>query len=265
MGHIGHVVERGPSATLATTATASRSVEEERLYRKQRLAATFRLFHYFGFNQGIAGHVSVRDPENPHHYWVNPLAKHFGLMKVSDLQMVDTEGNILVGKEPINQAGFAIHSTIHRLLPDAVAVAHTHSVHGKAFACLGKLLEPLSQDACAFYGDHAIYEHYHGIVLEPGEAERIGGVLGNHKAVILKNHGFLTVGPTIDAAAWWHITMDNAARVQLLAEATGTKTQPLSHEVATLTQTQVGRHEGAIYNFHPLYEYITTKEPDLLD
>jgi len=242
----------------------TRTVKEERLHRKQRLAATFRLFAHFGFDQGVAGHISVRDPGNPEHFWVNPLARHFALMRVRDLQLVDYDGNILEGDEPINQAGFVIHSGIHQARQDIMAVCHTHSTYGKAWSSLGRLLDPLSQDACAFYEDHSVYEHYHGVVLDSEEAGNIGKALGGKKAIILQNHGLLTVGRTIEAAAWWYWSMDNAARVQLLAEAAG-KPIPLPHEVAKTTQAQVGRDEGALYNFRPLYEWIVAKEPDLLE
>ena len=79
--------ERAPSASFA----------EERLHRKQRLAATFRLFARYGFDQGLAGHVTARDPEFPEQFWINPLAQHFSQIRVSDLQLVDDEGNILIG------------------------------------------------------------------------------------------------------------------------------------------------------------------------
>ncbi len=89
------LIERAPAA----------SFEEERLHRKQRLAATFRLFGRYGFDQGLAGHVTVRDPEHTDRFWINPLAKHFSLIRVSDLQLVDHRGAILIGDRPINQAG----------------------------------------------------------------------------------------------------------------------------------------------------------------
>lgn len=240
------------------------SVEAERLYRKQRLAATFRLFSRYGFDQGLAGHVTVRDPEFPNQFWINPLGKFFGQIKVSDLQLVDHDGNILIGDKPINQAGFVIHSAIHAAHPDVLAAAHTHSTHGKAWSALGRLLDPLTQDSCAFYEDHALFDPFSGVVLAPDEGKKIAEALGNKKAVILQNHGLLTVGPTIEAAAWWFISMDNAARTQLLAEAAGT-TKPIPHEIAKLTASQVGTHKGGYFSFQPLWDWITAAEPDLFN
>jgi ribulose-5-phosphate 4-epimerase/fuculose-1-phosphate aldolase len=256
--------EKHPKKFKLIERETSPSVEEERLYRKQRLAATFRLFARYGFDQGLAGHVTVRDPEFPDQFWINPLAQHFSQIKVSDLQLVDHSGNILVGNRPINQAGFVIHSAIHAARPDVLAAAHTHSTYGKAWASLGRLLDPLTQDSCAFYEDHALFDPFSGVVLEAEEGIRLAEILGDKKAVILQNHGLLTVGPTVEAAAWWFISMDNAARTQLLAEAAG-KPKPIHHDIARHTASQVGSHKGGYFSFQPLWDWIVAAEPDLLD
>src|SRR5205807_10196443 len=129
------------------------SPEEERLHRKQRLAAAFRLFARWGFDEGVAGHITARDPERLDHFWVNPFGMHFSRIRVSDLILVDHDGNVVEGNRPVNRAAFAIHSQLHAARPDVVAAAHSHSLHGKAWSTLGRLLDPITQDACAFYGD----------------------------------------------------------------------------------------------------------------
>ncbi|MEE8664202.1 MAG: class II aldolase/adducin family protein [Acetobacter sp.] len=240
------------------------SFEEERLHRKQRLAATFRLFGRYGFDQGLAGHVTARDPEFPDQYWINPLAVHFSQIRVSDLQLVDHDGNILIGDRPINMAGFTIHSALHKARPDVVAAAHTHSLYGKAFSALGTELLPLTQDSCAFYEDHAIFNPFSGVVLDDGEGERLAETLGHRKAIILQNHGLLTVGSSVEAAAWWFIAMDNAARAQLLAQAAG-PVKSIAPEVARLTASQVGTDQGGYFSFQPLWDWIVAEEPNLLD
>src|SRR4051795_11952142 len=89
------------------------SVEEERRHRKQRLAAAFRLFGTFGFDEGVAGHITARDPELLDHFWVNPLGMSFKQVRVKDLLLVDDRGEIVHGNWPLNRAAFAIHSQIH--------------------------------------------------------------------------------------------------------------------------------------------------------
>ena len=122
----------------------------------------------------------------------------------------------------MNRAAFAIHSQVHAARPDVIAAAHSHSIYGKAWSSLGRLLDPLTQDACAFYEDHALFDDYTGVVLDLEEGKRIAHALGDNKAVILRNHGLLTVGHSVDEAVWWFITMERSCQAQLLAEAAGT-------------------------------------------
>jgi ribulose-5-phosphate 4-epimerase/fuculose-1-phosphate aldolase len=240
------------------------SVEEERQHRKQRLAAGFRLFGKFGFDEGVAGHITARDPERLDHFWVNPFGMNFRHIRVSDLLLVNRDGEVVEGSAPVNRAAFAIHSQVHEARPDAVAAAHSHSLHGKAWSTLGRLLDPITQDACAFYDDHSLFDDYTGVVLDLEEGKRIAHALGDHKAVILRNHGLLTVGRSVDEAVWWFITMERSCQAQLLAEAAGTPVQ-ISPEMAELTSTQVGAHLSGWFSFAPLYEMIVREQPDLLE
>src|SRR5436305_2100358 len=179
------------------------SVEEERLQRKQRLAAAFRLFAHFGFEEGVAGHITARDPERADHFWVNPFGEPFAHMRVRDLVLINDKGEIVEGDRPVNGAAFAIHSQVHAARPDVVAAAHSHSMYGKSWSALGRLLDPLTQDACTFYGDHALFDDYTGVVLDVEEGKRIAHAPGARKAVILRNHGRLSVGHSVDEAAVW--------------------------------------------------------------
>src|SRR5580658_5106079 len=212
---------------------------EERLYRQQHLAAAFRLFGAFGFDEGAAGHITARDPERTDTFWVNPALKHFSRISVSDLLQVDSTGAVISGEGIVNRAAFAIHSQIHAARPDVVSAAHSHSIHGKAWSAVGRLLEPITQDACAFYQDHALFDDYGGVVFDLDEGKRIAHALGDHKAVILRNHGLLTVGGTVEEAAWWFITMDRSCHAQLLATAAG-PTVLIVPEQAAVTGSQVG-------------------------
>jgi ribulose-5-phosphate 4-epimerase/fuculose-1-phosphate aldolase len=240
------------------------SVEEERLHRKQRLAAGFRLFSRFGFDEGVAGHITARDPEKPDHFWVNPFGMHFGHIKASDLILVNHNGEVVEGDQPVNTAAFAIHSQVHAARPDAVAAAHSHSTYGRAFSTLGKKLDPITQDVCAFYDDHELFDDYTGVVLDIEEGKRIAHALGDAKACILRNHGLLTVGHSVDEAVWWFITMERSCQVQLLAEAAG-KPKKIDDEMAKLTSTQVGSHLAGWFSFQPLFDRIVREQPDLLD
>lgn len=240
------------------------SIEEERRHRKQRLAAAFRLFGRFGFDEGVAGHITARDPELTDHFWVNPFGMSFRQIRVRDLILCNDRGEVVEGTWPVNRAAFCIHAAVHAARPDVVSAAHAHSVHGKAFSALARPLEPLTQDACAFYGDHVVFDDYTGVVLDTEEGKRIAHALGDRKAAILRNHGLLTVGRTVDEAAWWFITMERSCQAQLLAMAAGAY-QVIDDETAMLTASQVGTSGAGWFSFQPLYDWIVVEQPDLLD
>ncbi|MCL4421645.1 MAG: class II aldolase/adducin family protein [Actinobacteria bacterium] len=236
--------------------------KEEREHRKKRLVAAFRLFSRFGFDEGLAGHITARDPEHEDRFWVNRFGTHFGLMRVEDLILVDNEGRVLEGEGPLNQAAFAIHSQVHAARPDVIAAAHAHSMYGKTWSTLGRRLTPLTQDACAFYEDHGLFNDYTGVVNDPEEGKRIAHALGGAKAVILRNHGLLTVGHSVDEAAWWFITMERSCQSQLMAEAAGSPVR-ISDKDARLTASQVGGHLAGFFSFQPLYDLILSEQPDM--
>jgi ribulose-5-phosphate 4-epimerase/fuculose-1-phosphate aldolase len=241
-----------------------KTAEEERRHRKERLAAAFRLFTLFGFDEGVAGHITVRDPEKPDHFWVNPFGVHFGRIRVSDLVLINEKGDVVQGDAPVNRAAFAIHSQVHKARPDIVAAAHAHSLYGKTWSALGRLLDPITQDACAFYEDHVLFDDYTGSVLELEEGKQIAKALGQKKAAILRNHGLLTVGKTVDEAAWWFISMERCCQSQLLAEAVE-KPVLMSPEAAKKAHAEVGSELAGWFSFQPLYERIVHMQPDLLD
>ncbi|WP_370943804.1 class II aldolase/adducin family protein [Amycolatopsis sp. cg5] len=240
------------------------SVEEERQYRKEQLAAGFRLFGRFGFSEGVAGHITVRDPERPDWFWVNPFGMSFNRIKASDLILVDHDGNVQHGNRPVNRAAFVIHAQVHQARPDALAAAHSHSLYGKAFSSLGIPLDPITQDACAFFEDQGLYTDYRGIVSDVEEGKRIGEALGPHKAVILQNHGLLTVGQSVAEAVWWFITMERSCQAQLLAMAAGTP-KLIDRDVALQSRAQLGSPLAGWFQARPLWEQITLSDPDLFD
>ena len=151
------------------------------------------------------------------------LGTHFAQIKVSDLVLLDHEGKVIGGNrsKPANAAGFQIHGHIHAAHPHVNAACHAHSINGRAWASFGKRLDMIHQDACNFYGDaHAVYEDFGGVVLDPAEGEGIATALGPRgKGLILQSHGLLTVGHTVDEAAYLFCLMENCCEIQLKVEA----------------------------------------------
>ena len=239
------------------------SMEEIRADRKQKLAAAFRLFGKFGFDEGLAGHITARDPERLDHFWVNPMGKSFKQMTVSDLLLVSHTGDIVEGEGLLNGAAFTIHSQIHMAKPEVTAAAHAHSLYGKSWSSLGRLLDPLTQDSCAFFEDHVLFDDFRGVVLDNSEGEAIAAALGTAKGAILQNHGLLTVGESVDEAAWWYITMERSCQAQLMAEAAGTP-KLISREHALATRETVGNPLAGWFSFQPLNQVIVAEQPELL-
>ena len=245
------------------------TVEQERAHRKAKLAAAFRMFSKAGLDEGVAGHITVRDPEQPDTFWVNPFGMHFSMIKSSDLVRVSHEGEVVEGDRAVNGAAVAIHCAVHAARPDVLAAAHAHGPHGKTLSALDMTIEPLTQDACAFYDDVGVYADYRGVVLDSEEGERIGRALGSHKTVILRNHGMLTVGHTVDSAAWWFLTLERTCQSQLMAysAAAGLGRAPLQihHPEAEATRGQVGFELAGWFQFQPIWERISRDNPDIFD
>ncbi|MDP9117490.1 MAG: class II aldolase/adducin family protein [Actinomycetota bacterium] len=245
------------------------SVDEERAHRKAKLAAAFRMFSKAGLDEGVAGHITVRDPRDPRTFWVNPFGMHFSMIRSSDLVRVDEDGQVVEGDRAVNGAAVAIHCAVHAARPDVLAAAHAHGPYGKTLSSLGVTIEPLTQDACAFYDDVATFDSYTGVVLDKEEGRRIGTALGTKKAIILRNHGMLTVGASVDSAAWWFLTLERTAQAQLTAYAAasgyGIKPIQIGAEAAELTRSQIGYEFAGWFQFQPIWERISRDNADIFE
>ena len=246
------------------TPIVDRTADEERVHRKQRLAAAFRIFGRLGFDEGVAGHITARDPEHEDRFWVNPFGMSFKQIRVRDLICVDHDGKVVEGTSPVNQAAFAIHSQVHQARPDVVAAAHSHSVYGKAFASLRRPLRPLTQDACIFFNDHGLYDGYGGVANDVEEGKRIAAAVGDGKAAILANHGLITVGHSVDEATFWFVTMERTCQAELLAMAAGDPV-PIDDETASQVYPLVGSPLAGWFSAQPLFDWIVAEQADLLE
>lgn len=186
---------------------------------------------------------------------------------MSDLILVNEEGEVVIGDEPINAAAFAIHTEIHKARPDVHAACHAHSVYGKAFSVFGRELDMMTQDSLRFYKSHSVYSDFKGVVLDSEEGIRIGKALGQGKACILQNHGLLTVGGSVDEAAFWFISLDKTCHAQLLADAasagSGYKKIMISEEECEDTALQVGGPEKGWLAFQGYYDEQIAKTKGL--
>ncbi|MCJ1295147.1 hypothetical protein MMC34_006708 [Xylographa carneopallida] len=251
-----------------------------RLWALSHTTALFRHWARCGYTLGMSGHISVRDPEFPSLFWTNPLAVHFGLLRVSDLLLLaDTpdaasplHGRILAGNRlgrPANKAGWAIHAAVHRARADVNAVCHAHTPYGKVWAATGRRLAMVDQDVCGFDGDAlAYYEEYGGVVLgkKGGEGEAIARALGARgKGAVLANHGLLAVGGTVDEAGFLFGLLERSCRVQVeLGRVVGAEggTRVVGREEARFNFEMASTPETLYWEFQPDYDYEVAMSHD---
>lgn len=187
---------------------------------------------------------------------------------MSDLILVNESGKIVAGKQaPLNKAAFAIiHTSIHKARPDVVAAAHSHTIFGKTWASSGKLLDPLTQDACIFYEDHGLFNDYNVVLGELSEGDRIAEAFEDKKAVILQNHGLLTVGHIIEECVFWFTTMECSCQSQLLAEETGNDLIKIDPKITQMTRDyEVGFPLAGYFSAQLLFQDIFHEQADLVD
>lgn len=242
------------------------SFEEERLHLKQRLVAACRAFALHGLDYGFAGHLTIRDPEHSNLYWTNPMCVHFSQVKVSNLILADHDGNVVEGDYAINRAGYVLHAAVHEAHPDIVAMCHAHTLYGTAFASLGRPLEPISQDACAFFEDHVVIQEEGGqVAVEVKAGVSVAPLFKGVRAAIHQNHGLLTVSRhSIEAAAFWFIALERCCQQQLMVEATGTKPVHVPVERARYSREHVGSEYIGWLHFQPIWEQLVATQPDML-
>jgi ribulose-5-phosphate 4-epimerase/fuculose-1-phosphate aldolase len=258
-------VELAPKQLLPLSPPVFSDVKQERIHRKERLVGALRIFGALGFGEGVAGHITARDPEYTDHFWVNPFAMSFKKVRISDLLLINHIGEVVVGERAVNRAAFVLHAAIHQRRPEVIAAAHAHSPYGKAFSSLGKQLNPITQDACTFYKDHKLISIDGGrVVLEEESANCFADSFLAGKAAIHQNHGLFTVGETIDSAAFWFIAMERCCQAQLLAEAAGTP-KLIQDEWAAYTSEQIGNELAGWYGFQSFWEEIITTDANMFD
>ena len=242
---------------------------EKRKWILEHMAGVLRVFGRQGFSEGEAGHVSVRDCIDENTFWMNPLGVHFSMVCAADLVHVDLNGNILPdgNQVPINAAGFAIHSSLLKARPDINAACHNHAIHAKAYSAFGRPLDMINQDACMFYNNHAVYDDFGGVALEDDEGKAIAKASGTSRVVIMQNHGLLTMGSTVDEAAYFFMAFENCCKVQLMvdaAEAGGKKKVIIGDEEARYTAFMTQDPETIYTSFQPDYNLELKLNNDFL-
>ncbi len=233
----------------------------ERQYRLERVAGACRIFGRMGFADGLLGHITVRDPEDPALFWVTPLGVSFRKMHAGDLVQVNHAGEVLIGDRPVNPVGLLLHSAVHKARPEVQAICHAHSVYGQAWSSLGRPLDPITQDTCVFFERQALIREPR-VARDAQESEAFADAFGSNKVAIQVGHGLFSTGLTVDEAAWWFISLDKACRIQLLAEAAG-KPERWPDDRARAIAAGLGSPGFGWASFQTLWDELIDSDPDL--
>ena len=203
-----------------------------------RLAACYRLIAHFGMDDLIYTHISARVPESPGHFLINPYGMLFHEITASSLVKIDYDGNTVEpAQNPVNYAGFVIHSAIHAARPDVNCVLHTHTRAGVAVSCLKGGLMSLNQFSAPYY-NRVGYHDYEGVATNLDERQRLVRDLGEARVLVLRNHGLLTAGRSVPEAFQLMYYLEQSCRVQMDLMASRGSINALSHEVSEHTARQ---------------------------
>lgn len=203
-------------------ANSDAKISETEWQARVDLAACYRLIALAELDDQTATHITLRVPDQPGHFLINPYGLLFSQVTASNLVKIDIDGNIVSETDyPINPAGFVIHSAIHGARDDAHCIIHTHTVSGMAVSCLEEGLLPISQKSLRFAGDRLAYHDYEGKSDDLDERGRLVADLGHRNAMILRNHGLLVCGPTVGQAYHAMMNLEKSCRTQLAAMASG--------------------------------------------
>jgi ribulose-5-phosphate 4-epimerase/fuculose-1-phosphate aldolase len=210
----------------------------------------------------IFNHITLRVPGPEKLFLINPFGLHYSEITASSLLLIDIEGNpVRDSRYPVNRAGFVIHSAIHASLPDAHCVMHTHTTTGMAVASLKEGLSPTNFYAAQLHGGVA-YHDFEGISVDEGEKQRLVASIGKKRAVILRNHGLLTWGPSVPEAYMMLWTLQRACDVQIASSAAG-PLNPIHDEVFAQTVRESGPGEKRTCDdvFAAMQRLVDAKDP----
>lgn len=229
---------------------------------KYKLAAAYRIMVTEGLDEGgISGHISMRVPGEPDCFWVNPFGMLAEEVTAHNLIKVDKNGEVLEGDYPVNVAGFCIHAAIHIRYPHINCIVHTHSPWGTLFSALDRYIKPIDQNCCLFFENHELYGHFNGPVNDPDDALHLAAALNGKDMIVLRNHGSITCGTSIESAVIRMVSAERAYRLNILSMQTP-EMKLIDEETARLTRDWIGNDLGLAIEFNALLRKAERVYPD---
>ena len=241
-------------------------VNEAEWQARVDLAAAYRLVAHYGWTHLINNHISLRVPGKEDEFFINPYGLLYDQITASSLVKINVKGK-KIDDSPydVNEAGFVIHSAIHMARPDLHCILHTHTVAGQAISALDCGILPLNQGAMRFY-NRIGYHDFEGIAIEMGERERLAHDLGDHKCMILRNHGLLTAGETVAEAFHLMYHLEKSAETQMLVLSSQLPYSTPSPETCEITARQFTRNGFAMgaRDWPALFEKAKSLDPSFM-
>jgi ribulose-5-phosphate 4-epimerase/fuculose-1-phosphate aldolase len=247
----------------------SETIDDVRWQARVDLAAAHRLAVIHGFNEGIFNHLTLRVPGTDDRYYQIPFGFHWSEVTASCFMEVGYDGTLLAGDGEIERSCYCIHAPMHRLLPTAVAVFHTHMPFASALTRLeDQRVLPIGQTEMGTIVRTAYDESYGGPAYDPAEGERLAGIIGDKTVLFMASHGVATVGKTVAEAYDRLYYTERVAQVQLYAMWTNRPLKMLPQEVqdTTIREYQSAHKYGgkpnAHWHFEALKRMLDRREPD---
>lgn len=261
------IAEPSTTAPHVATAPLRERCSPQEWQTRVELAACYRLIAHFGWDDLIFTHVSARVPGPDHHFLINPYGLMFDEITASSLVKIDLDGKVVEPTPyPVNAAGFTIHSAIHAAREDAHCVLHLHTIAGVGVSAQASGLLPLNQTAMIVCGELA-YHDYEGIALDLAERPRLVADLGEKNAMMLRNHGTLSVGKSVPAAFLTMYFLERACAMQVASLAGGGPLHLPSDDVRALvaSQSAFGRESMSTLAWPPLLRMLDRKDASFRD
>jgi ribulose-5-phosphate 4-epimerase/fuculose-1-phosphate aldolase len=225
---------------MATQIKRNLDCSEAEWQARQELAACYRIFDLLAWGESIYNHISVKVPDEEDAFLINPFGLLYSEVCASNLVKIDIDGNTLDGSTyPVNKAGFTQHAYFHRHLERAHAICHTHTTASMAVCSLEGGLQPTNFYACNFIGKLA-YHDFEGVTVRGEEGERLLANLGDKHILMLRNHGPVVMGRTLQEMFLQHWALQRACEIQVATMSMG---QPIlvPDEVVAVHQRDLGQ------------------------
>jgi ribulose-5-phosphate 4-epimerase/fuculose-1-phosphate aldolase len=228
----------------------NRTPEQVRARRKRDVALGYRLLAAQRWGDLGDGHISARDPERSDCFWILKYGVSYHAARVSDLVLLDADGKLVEGEGPINIAAYYIHQPLLAARPDVVSACHVHTGWGTPFSAEVRPIEPITQEACIFFEDHAIFDDEEVQVQSTEAGQRIAQAIGKNRAVILRNHGLLTLGDSVSEAVGTFVTMERVAESHMKAR----DAKPITAEAARFAKQDLIKYGAGRPGFYAMID-----------